>query len=70
MHGWQGLNNIPLAEVRIDSSDLATRLRKQFATIKKKSGHDFEKIYLANSIIFFNFDPHGSLLFHVAVSLQ
>ena len=47
--GWKGGNNIPLAEVRMDSVDLALRIRKQFA-VKKRGGADFGKVYLANSV--------------------
>ena len=49
MQGWKGTNTIPLAEVRMNSSELATRIRKQFAA-KKKAGHDFGRVYLANSV--------------------
>ena len=49
MQGWKGANNIPLAEVRMDSVDLASRLRKQFAE-KKKAGQDFGRVWLANSV--------------------
>lgn len=47
--GWNGKNNIPLAEVRMDSGDLALKLRKQFAA-KKKAGQDFGSTYLVNSV--------------------
>ena len=49
IQGWSGPHSIPLAEVRMDSGDLASRLRKQFA-IKKRGGHDFGRAYLANSV--------------------
>jgi hypothetical protein len=39
-HSWKCSYNIPFAEVRIDSEDLAGRLRKQFAS-KERAGHDF-----------------------------
>ena len=48
VQGWNGRNSIPLAEVRMDSAVLAGSIRKQFAT-KKRGGHDFGKIYMANS---------------------
>ena len=47
--GWNGKNNIPLAEVRMDSGDLALKLRKQFAA-KKNADQDFGRVYLANSV--------------------
>ena len=49
IQGWKGSANIPLAEVRMDSVELAVKIRKQFAA-KKKSGHDFGRVYLANSV--------------------
>jgi hypothetical protein len=49
IQGWNGRTNFPLAEVRMDSGDLATKIRKQFAA-KKKGGHDFGKIYMCNSV--------------------
>ena len=30
--GWQGSNNIPLAEVRMRSAEVAAKIRRQFAT--------------------------------------
>ena len=48
VQGWNGKNSIPLAEVRMDSEALASRLRKQFAA-KKRGSHDFGKLYIANS---------------------
>jgi hypothetical protein len=41
IQGWKGLNNIPLAEVKMDNN-LAIRLRKQFA-MKKKLAMDLAK---------------------------
>jgi hypothetical protein len=49
MQRCKGSNNIPLAEVRMNSSELAPRIRKQFAA-KKEAGHDFGRVYLANSV--------------------
>jgi hypothetical protein len=49
IQGWKGSANIPLAEVRMDSVELAVKIRKQFAA-KKKSGTDFGRVYLANSV--------------------
>jgi hypothetical protein len=34
IQGWNGHTNFPLAEVRMDSGDLAARIRKQFAAKK------------------------------------
>ena len=48
VQGWNGRNSIPLAEARMDSEVLAAKIRKQFAA-KKRGGHDFGKIYMANS---------------------
>jgi hypothetical protein len=45
----QSISNLKLAEVWIDSGDLASRLRKQSAD-KKKGVHDFGGIWLANSV--------------------
>ena len=36
MQGWKGAHNIQIAEVRMDSGDLASKIRKQFAA--KKGG--------------------------------
>ena len=40
---------IPLAEVKLDSRDIALRIRKLFAE-KKKAGEDFGKMYITNSV--------------------
>ena len=48
----QGRSNnrdIPLAEVRMSSREIALRLRKTFAQ-KKKSGQNFGKVYLSNCV--------------------
>ena len=34
MQGWKGPNSVPVAEVKMNSSDLALKLRKQFASKK------------------------------------
>ena len=49
MQGWKGQNNVPVAEVRMSSVELASKLRKQFA-IKKRAGKDFGRIFMANSV--------------------
>ena len=49
IQGWKGPHNIPLVEVRMDDAGLASRLRKLFA-VKKRGGHEFGKIYVANSV--------------------
>ena len=48
VQGWNGRNSIPLAEARMDSEVLAAKIRKRFAA-KKRGGHDFGKLYMANS---------------------
>jgi hypothetical protein len=40
---------IPLVEVRLDSRELAMKIRKEFSA-KKKSEKDFGKIFIANSV--------------------
>jgi hypothetical protein len=35
MQGKKNSNNIPLAEVKMDSAELASKIRKQFAAKKK-----------------------------------
>ncbi len=42
------MQEIPLAEVKLDSRDIALRIRKLFA--EKKAGEDFGKIYIPNSV--------------------
>ena len=49
MQGWKGKNTVPVAEVKMDSSELASKIRKEFA-IKKKAGQDFGKVFMANSV--------------------
>ena len=41
--------DIPLAEVRMTSKEIAIKLRKSFAQ-KKKTGQDFGRIYIANCV--------------------
>ena len=41
--------NIPMAEVRFDTKEIATRVRKMFVE-KRKGGHDFGRLYMANSV--------------------
>ena len=36
IQGWQGSNNIPLAEVRMSSAEVAAKIRRQFAKKKRK----------------------------------
>ena len=48
----QGRSNdkdIPMAEVRFETRDIATKVRKLFVE-KRKGGHDFGRIYMANSV--------------------
>ena len=48
----QGRNksrDIPLFEIKMDSKEIALKIRKQFAA-KKKSGTDFGRLYIANSV--------------------
>ena len=37
IQGWQGSNNIPLAEVRMSSAEVAAKIRRQFAKKKRKA---------------------------------
>jgi hypothetical protein len=48
----QGKNagkNIPMVEVRLESREMAFKLRNTFAT-KKKNGEDYSRIHIANSV--------------------
>ena len=49
MQGWKGKSNVPVAEVKMDNSELASKLRKEFAA-KKKAGKDFGRLFMANSV--------------------
>ena len=48
----QGRSNdkdIPMAEVRFESKEIASKLRKMFVE-KRKAGQDFGRVYMANSV--------------------
>ena len=47
--GRSSNRDIPLAEVRMSSREIAVRLRKNFAQ-KKKTGHDFGRTYISNCV--------------------
>ncbi len=47
--GRKNSQDIPLAEVKLDSAELALKIRKQFAE-KKKAGQDFGKTFITNSV--------------------
>jgi hypothetical protein len=47
--GRKRSQDIPLAEVKLDSRELTLKIRKLFAE-KKKAGEDFEKVYITNSV--------------------
>ena len=47
--GHKNSQDIPLAEVKLDSAELALKIRKQFAE-KKKAGQDFGKTFITNSV--------------------
>ena len=47
--GSRNTRIIPVVEVKMDSRDLAVKIRKGFWE-KKKSGHDFGRIFVANSV--------------------
>jgi 3-methyladenine DNA glycosylase AlkC len=49
MQGWKGSHNVAVAEVKMDSGEVASRLSKQFAS-KKKAAHDFGSVYIVNSV--------------------
>ena len=48
-HGKRNGHNIPMVEVRVDTKENAIALRKAFVA-KKKMGHQFGKLHLANSV--------------------
>jgi hypothetical protein len=47
--GNRNKRDIPLVEVKLDSRDLALKIRKEFSK-KKKSENDFGRIFIANSV--------------------
>lgn len=47
--GRSSNKDIPLAEVRLTSRDIALKIRRTFAE-KKKAGHDFGRLYIANCV--------------------
>jgi hypothetical protein len=47
--GHRNSQDVPLAEVKLDSAELALKIRKQFAE-KKKAGQDFGKTFITNSV--------------------
>jgi hypothetical protein len=49
MQVWKATTNAQVAEIKMDSWDLASKQRKQLAT-KQKACNDFGKTYLANSV--------------------
>ncbi len=52
MFANQGRNrgrDIPMVEARLDSKEIAVKIRKQFAE-KKKAGMDFGRAYLSNCV--------------------
>ena len=48
-HGRRDGQNIPMVEVKIDTKEAAMSPRRCFVA-KKKSGHDFGHLHLANSV--------------------
>jgi hypothetical protein len=47
--GRRGEREIPMAEVRMESKEVAHGIRRKFAE-KKRAGEDFGKIFIANSV--------------------
>ena len=47
--GKRGARDIPLAEVRMKSKEIALAIRRQFAA-KKRAGVEFGKLFVANSV--------------------
>ena len=47
--GRKNANEIPLVEVKMDSCEVARKIRTEYAA-KKKAGTDFGKLFLANSV--------------------
>ncbi len=41
--------DIPLVEVKLDSRELVSKIRKQFAE-KKKAGQDFGRVFIAKCV--------------------
>ena len=47
--GQSNNKDIPMAEVRFKTRENASKMRKMFVN-KRKAGHDFGRIYMANSV--------------------
>lgn len=48
-HGKRQGRDIPMVEVKLESRETALKIRKAFVA-KKRSGHDFGRLHLANSV--------------------